>query len=146
MLKLCTEIAQTVISDQTPRDANGKPINPLDAHFANLNLKSMDAITPSSSEYEQLQEYITSTHGRTHAHLRHPTIQHAFRVDRHGEGEAWSNEGYDKLEDGERLLLWHGSRSTNFGGTSIPRWGKGADLDMSLLHRYFESRIAHRTS
>jgi len=116
----CTEIAQNVISDQTPGDADGKPINPLDAHFANLNLKFMDPITPSSSEYEQLQEYIISTHGKTHTSIRNPSIQHAFRVERYGEGEAWSNGGYDKLEDGERLLLWHGSRSTNFGGTSIP--------------------------
>jgi poly [ADP-ribose] polymerase len=79
----------------------------------------MDPIKASSSEYEKLQEYITSTHGRTHTTIRSPTIQHAFRVERHGESEAWNNGGYDKLEDGERLLLWHGSRSTNFGGTSI---------------------------
>jgi poly [ADP-ribose] polymerase len=79
----------------------------------------MEPIKPSSSEHEQLQEYITSTHGKTHTGIRSPTIQHAFRVERHGEGEAWSNGGYDKLEGGERLLLWHGSRSTNFGGTSI---------------------------
>jgi len=120
-------------------------MNPLDAHFANLNLKFMDPIKPSSSEYNQLQEYITSTHGRTHTSIRSPTIQHAFRVERDGEGEAWSNGGYDKLDDGARLLLWHGSRSTNFGGKSIPM-GCGCRFEVSLLHRYFESRAAHCTS
>ena len=129
----CTEIAQTVISDQTPCDADGKPINPLDAHFSNLNLKSMDPIKPLSSEYKQLQEYITSTRGRTHHAIRNPTIQHAFRVERCEEGEAWSNGGHDKLADGERLLLWHGSRSTNFGGMSVPNTGRGKDADFETL-------------
>ncbi len=105
----------------------------------------MEPIKPSSSEYKQLQEYVTSTHGKTHTAIRNPTIQHVFRVERLGEGEAWSNGGYDKLEEGARLLLWHGSRSTNFGGTSIPM-GKDAGFDVSLLHRHFESRIAHCTS
>lgn len=94
----------------------------------------------------QLQRYISSTHGRTHTSIRSPTIQHAFRVERNGEGEAWCNEGYDKLEDGARLLLWHGSRSTNFGGTSIPMGAADANFDVSLLYRYFESRAAHCTS
>ena len=83
----------------------------------------MDPINSLSSEYKQLQEYILTTHSRTHTTIHSPTIQHAFRVERNGEGEAWCNEGYDRLEDGARLLLWHGSRSMNFGGTSIPMGG-----------------------
>ena len=108
----------------------------------------MEPIKPSSSEYEQLQGYITSTHGRTHTSIRNPTIQHVFRVERQGEREAWSNGGYDKLEDGARLLLWHGSRSTNFGGTfhSHGPMGKDGDFDVGLLRRHFEPRAAHCTS
>lgn len=33
-----------------------------------------------------------------------------------GEAERWAARGFDKLQDGERLLLWHGSRATNFAG------------------------------
>ena len=107
----------------------------------------MEPIKPSSSEYDQLQGYITSTHGRTHTGIRNPTIQYAFRVERQGEREAWSHGGYDKLDDGARLLLWHGSRSTNFGGTSHSHaMGKVANFDVGSLHRYFESRAAHCTS
>ena len=29
---------------------------------------------------------------------------------------AWKKAGFDKLGDGERMLLWHGSRTTNFAG------------------------------
>jgi hypothetical protein len=32
------------------------------------------------------------------------------------ETAAWNKAGYNKLKDGERMLLWHGSRSTNFAG------------------------------
>lgn len=32
------------------------------------------------------------------------------------EEENWVNGGFNKIEDGQRLLLWHGSRSTNFAG------------------------------
>jgi len=35
---------------------------------------------------------------------------------RRGEADRWTAGGYDKLQDGERLLLWHGSRATNFAG------------------------------
>lgn len=35
---------------------------------------------------------------------------------RDAENQAFGEAGYDKLEPGQRLLLWHGSRSTNFAG------------------------------
>ena len=87
------------------RDANGKPINPLDAQFSGLNLKFLDPTKPSCSEYEPLQEYITSTHG-SHTRIRKPTILYAFRVERPGEVEDWNHGGYDQLGDGGRSLLW----------------------------------------
>jgi hypothetical protein len=36
--------------------------------------------------------------------------------DSEAETAAWNKAGYNKLKDGERMLLWHGSRSTNFAG------------------------------
>ena len=35
---------------------------------------------------------------------------------RDSENQAFGEAGYDKLDSGQRLLLWHGSRSTNFAG------------------------------
>lgn len=40
-------------------------------------------------------------------------------IHRPGECERWKKNKYDKLGDGERLLLWHGSRSTNFAGMHV---------------------------
>lgn len=110
------EIAQEIIdADDHPKDANGDPINPLDLHFQSLDLKFMNPITSRSGEHQILQEYVSSTHGRTHGGY-HAEVLQAFRVERHEESARWSEAGHDKLDDGERLLLWHGSRSTNFAG------------------------------
>lgn len=35
---------------------------------------------------------------------------------RNGDADKYEEMGYDGLEEGERMLLWHGSRTTNFGG------------------------------
>ena len=37
-------------------------------------------------------------------------------MERAEETERYTNAGYNSLGDGERLLLWHGSRTTNFAG------------------------------
>lgn len=109
------EIAQEVIDEDSNADSEGNAVNPMDKHFQSLDLKFMDPIRADSDEYSRLQEYVTSTHGRTHARYS-GTILQAFRVERHEEADRWSAAGWDNVADGERLLLWHGSRSTNFAG------------------------------
>jgi poly [ADP-ribose] polymerase 2/3/4 len=113
------EIAQKLIDENDTPDLNGEVAHPMDNHFESLGLKFMDPIKPDSQELTQLQDYVTSTHGHTHGGYRGKILQ-AFRVERHDEEQRWSEAGYDKLADGERLLLWHGSRSTNFAGGRRP--------------------------
>ncbi|KAG2119117.1 poly polymerase catalytic domain-containing protein [Suillus discolor] len=108
------EIAHKLINDSINVDDNGKPLNPLDAHFRSLGLNSMDPVAPDSSEFNALARYISDTHGQTH-HFR-SAVLHAFRVERGAETSAWLAKGYDKLPAGDRMLLWHGSRTTNFAG------------------------------
>ncbi|KAG8814974.1 hypothetical protein FRC17_000908 [Serendipita sp. 399] len=109
------EITQKLIDEDHPKDANGNPMNPLDGKFQSLDLKFMDPIDSASSEFRKLQEYVTNTHGATHSSYS-AIIKRAFRVERHDEAKRWEDAGHDKLAAGERLLLWHGSRSTNFAG------------------------------
>ncbi|KAG8766898.1 hypothetical protein FRC15_006018, partial [Serendipita sp. 397] len=109
------EITQKLIDEDHPKDASGNIINPLDGKFQSLDLKFMDPIDSASNEFGKLQEYVTSTHGVTHGHYQ-AIIKQAFRVERHEEAQRWEDAGHTKLADGERLLLWHGSRSTNFAG------------------------------
>lgn len=108
------EIAHKLITTSINVDDDGKPLNPLDAHFRSLGLNSMDPVAQNSSEFKALARYISDTHGQTH-HFK-SEIVHAFRVEREAETSAWLAKGYDKLSAGDRMLLWHGSRTTNFAG------------------------------
>jgi poly [ADP-ribose] polymerase len=99
----------------------------------------MDPIKKDSSEFSALQAYARDTHGATHRNIN-VSIMNAYRVERSvfnqewqwrftisllmdhfraSETEAWTKAGYQNLADGERLLLWHGSRTTNFAGTNV---------------------------
>ena len=74
----------------------------------------MEPVLPSSKEYSALETYMRDTHGSTH-HIA-VDILHAYRVERQTETEAFMKAGNHSLKTGERLLLWHGSRTTNFAG------------------------------
>ncbi|KAH8120683.1 PARP-domain-containing protein [Phellopilus nigrolimitatus] len=109
------EIAQKLISEKVDSDESGQPLNPLDAHFRSLSLESMVPVATNSREFTSLATYAKDTHGASHAHYT-VTLETAFRVRRKFEDENWSKAGFDNIGDGQRLLLWHGSRSTNFAG------------------------------
>ncbi|KAI9062258.1 PARP-domain-containing protein [Trametes sanguinea] len=109
------EVASKLISSTIPKDANGHPVNPLDAHFRSLQLSKMEPVARSSPEFSTLETYTRETHGATHSHYR-VNVLNAFRVEREHETEAWLKAGFGSIPDGDRLLLWHGSRTTNFAG------------------------------
>ncbi|TBU22092.1 PARP-domain-containing protein [Dichomitus squalens] len=110
------EIATQLISSSIPKDpTTGQPVNPLDANFRSLSLSRMDPVPRSSKEFKGLQVYTRDTHGATHRHYG-VEVLNAFRVEREGETRAWEEKGFGSLADGERMLLWHGSRTTNFAG------------------------------
>lgn len=74
----------------------------------------MSPIEASSKEFQGLHQYVTHTGSPSIK----PAIQilHAYRVERQHETEAWLKAGFNKIPDGDRLLLWHGSRTSNFAG------------------------------
>ncbi|KAF7340131.1 Poly [ADP-ribose] polymerase [Mycena venus] len=109
------EIASKLIAANQDSDEDGNAVNPIDANFRSLGLTSMDPIQRTSEEFSVLEAYVRDTHGHTHGHIK-ANVLNAFRVERGAETDAFKKAGYDKMGDGERLLLWHGSRSTNFAG------------------------------
>ncbi|KAJ7102466.1 poly polymerase catalytic domain-containing protein [Mycena belliarum] len=109
------EIASKLIAANKHADADGNPVNPLDANFLSLGLSSMAPVKRTSDEFKVLETYVRDTHGHTHSHIK-ASVLNAYRVERAGETDAWKKAGYHNMADGERLLLWHGSRSTNFAG------------------------------
>ncbi|KAG6918681.1 hypothetical protein DXG01_012499 [Tephrocybe rancida] len=109
------EIASKLISSNLHADADGIPINPVDANFRSLGLSKMEVVPAHSGEFQTLESYVRDTHGATHRHIQ-VAITHAYRVERAAETEAWNKRNFGDLDGGERLLLWHGSRTTNFAG------------------------------
>jgi poly [ADP-ribose] polymerase len=43
-------------------------------------------------------------------------VVNIFRIERQGENDRFTSSPYAKIPNSDRRLLWHGSRSTNFGG------------------------------
>ncbi|KAJ8495174.1 hypothetical protein ONZ51_g1850 [Trametes cubensis] len=110
------EVASKLIASTIPKDADGRPVNPLDAYFRSLQLTKMEPVPRMSSELAALETYMRNTNDAgTHHHYDTEILQ-VFRVERAHETAAWTKAGYGSIPVGDRLLLWHGSRTTNFVG------------------------------
>jgi len=82
-------------------------MHPIDAKYGQLEnaLKPIDVDSPT---HKMLAKYIANTHGETHTLYTLELLQ-AFEACRDGE-----DAGFD--DRGNRMLLWHGSRLTNWVG------------------------------
>jgi poly [ADP-ribose] polymerase len=80
--------------------------NPLDTNFLNLKIK-MNYLDAASDEYKMIDQYIQA--GKSH--YNNLQMVDCFKIEREGEATVFNP---DKL--GNRKLLWHGSRFSNFVG------------------------------
>lgn len=67
-----------------------------------------------SSEFQELENYLQNSRGETHS-MQYKVIN-IFRIERQGENDRFNSSPYANIPNSDRRLLWHGSRSTNFGG------------------------------
>ncbi|QRW00536.1 poly(ADP)-ribose polymerase PARP protein [Ceratobasidium sp. AG-Ba] len=98
-------------------------IHELDAQLASLDLASIDVVDPKSSEFDAVLKYSQDTYNgigwcysAQNGKATQANIHALFRIERKGEHDRWISGGWDKVGEKQRLLLWHGSRSTNFAG------------------------------
>jgi poly [ADP-ribose] polymerase len=91
---------------------NDSEINLLDSRFQTLGMHEMEALNSKSLEFAELSNYLTRTKGPTH-NVKY-AVQEIFRIQRKGEFERF--EKSHAKHSGNRRLLWHGSRVTNFAG------------------------------
>ncbi|EGC36876.1 hypothetical protein DICPUDRAFT_150569 [Dictyostelium purpureum] len=131
------EIATTLIKEAESDDSNI-----LESHYKNLKTEIIP-LDRHTTEFKDIETYVINTYkGKT------PEIINVFKIDREGEADRFKKS----LHLGNRKLLWHGSRLTNFVGiisqglriappeapVSGYRFGKGiyfADI-MSLSANY----------
>lgn len=106
------EVANTIMrANDKAKDASS--VNLLDSRFKDLGLEELAALDHQSDEYKQLQEYLINSSAESHG-LKY-RLQDIFRVERPGERQRFE-KSVKTIKDSNRLLLWHGSRTTNFGG------------------------------
>ncbi|KAL1851169.1 hypothetical protein Plec18170_006493 [Paecilomyces lecythidis] len=105
------EISNEIMKDSSKDE---EEVNRLDRLFQGLGMEEMTPLDHKSSEFMELEKYLIQTHGSTH-HLRYQVID-IFRIERQGETDRFNQSPYASLPNSNRRLLWHGSRSTNFGG------------------------------
>ena len=84
--------------------------HPIDKHFDLLKC-SMESISSSDSEFKILEKFVSLTHASTHNRYK-LKVEKIFKLDRDGEDNK-----FNKFKNNSnRMLLWHGSRLTNFVG------------------------------
>jgi len=108
------EVANTIMKTSTDKGKDEESVNLLDKRFKDLNMKEMTPLDHKSSEYKALADYLIKSSGTAHG-IRF-RLEDIFRIDRDGEEERFAKSEFAKLKKTDKRLLWHGSRTTNYGG------------------------------
>ena len=87
--------------------------NLMEKRFEQLNLTELTPLESSSQEFLHLSDYLVKSSSAGHG-LQYELLD-VFRLERMGEFDRFE-KSYSSVKKKNRLLLWHGSRSTNFGG------------------------------
>ena len=108
------EVANQIMKTTGDKDKDAASVNLLDKRFQELNMNEMTALDHDSSEYKALADYLIKSSGTSHG-IRY-RLEDIFRIDRAGEADRFAKSDFAKIHKKDRRLLWHGSRTTNFGG------------------------------
>jgi len=102
------EVAYNLLSAGDEEENKGK--DPIDKHYAKLKTE-MEVLKRDSEEWSILEDYVKNTHAATHT-MYTLEIEQIFKVARKGEAKRF--KPFKALPN--RMLLWHGSRVTNYAG------------------------------
>lgn len=109
------EVASAIMKTTDARKTkDAAAVSMLDKRFAELGMAEMTPLDHKSQEYKELSAYLIGSSGKTH-NIRY-RLQDIFRIEREGESDRFEKSKFAKIGDKNRRLLWHGSRTTNFGG------------------------------
>ncbi|XP_076469842.1 poly [ADP-ribose] polymerase 2-like [Babylonia areolata] len=84
-----------------------KSENPVDRHYHSLAC-GLSPLDQTADNFKLVDEYLQKTHASTHNQYKMKLLE-VFEVDKDGEKANY-------LDHGNRMLLWHGSRLTNWAG------------------------------
>lgn len=107
------EVANTIMKSDSSKEKEAESVNILDKRFQDLGMQEMSPLDHNSSEYKALAEYLVKSSGGHGIKYR---LEDIFRIDRSGEADRFANSEFANLKKSDRRILWHGSRTTNYGG------------------------------
>lgn len=109
------EVASAIMKTTDDRKTkDSASISLIDKRFNELGMAEMTPLDHKSQEYRELQDYLIGSSGKTH-NVRY-RLKEIFRIERDGESDRFEKSKFAKVGDKNRRLLWHGSRTTNYGG------------------------------
>ncbi|KAJ5899994.1 hypothetical protein N7495_004738 [Penicillium taxi] len=113
-IEVLENLTDMELSNEIMKDSKKSGINHRDRQFQSLGMEEMTPLEHNSKEFIELENYLTGSRGTSH-NLQYQVLE-IFRIERKGEEERFQASPYANVESSDRRLLWHGSRSTNFGG------------------------------
>ena len=97
------EIALKVIKEEE----EDLMLHPIDRHYAALK-SELKALDHNSEEFSLIDKYVQNTHAKTHNQYKMEVVD-VFECNIKGQTEQFNDVG-------NKMLLWHGSRLTNYVG------------------------------
>lgn len=109
-LEMVEALGEIEVATKLLKDDIGMQEDPLYSHYKRLHC-DLIPLEADSKESNMILKYLKNTHAKTHSSYTVDIIQ-IFRVSRDGEAERFRKFSTAK----NRMLLWHGSRLTNWTG------------------------------
>ena len=111
------KIAQEMVDEEEKKQEEVKKGAPIpkkpsieDENYSKLNCR-VETLQPGSAEHIMVKTYLDNTKGGSGWSYNRLELIDAFKIERPGEAERYNPNGY-----GNKMLLWHGSRFSNFVG------------------------------
>ena len=113
LLEMSTAVSMLKADSAEQKEGrNGKEEveSPIDLHYRKLKTE-LHPLDASSERYQLIEQYLQNTHAATHRQYELELLD-CFELVREGEKERFEAHASDP----NRMLLWHGSRTTNYVG------------------------------
>ncbi|XP_042478421.1 poly [ADP-ribose] polymerase 2 [Macadamia integrifolia] len=109
-LEMVEALGEIEVATRLLEDDIEKQEDPLYSNYQRLHCE-LTSLEVDSEEFSVIEKYMQNTHAKTHSNYTVDIVQ-IFRISREGEEERFKKFSTTP----NRMLLWHGSRLTNWTG------------------------------
>ncbi|KAM1475412.1 hypothetical protein ACFX2I_031311 [Malus domestica] len=109
-LEMVEALGEIEVATKLLKDDTGRQGDPLYSCYRSLHCE-LTPVGADSQEFDMITKYMRNTHAKTHSTYTVDIVQ-IFRTSKEGEVERFRKFSSTK----NRMLLWHGSRLTNWVG------------------------------